>query len=777
MRDFHTERMARALDTLKAAREYQGKRVTDTGSRGWYPMTQYGCGGVDKAWDAQQLANVYTKSGLIWACIKEKASTLADLQLEVGMKNSDGTFEPIEDHDLLELFYENPWYSYSQLIELFVARLDLTGASFNKKIESRGGMIGAIAPLPTSVVEKVTKGLEIKGYRLGDDQQLTPPEEIMEHSYIAPGSYQCYVGPLQTILSEFLIDEEREKITKELLRNKNMPGYFLEPQDGNWTRDQIIQIKESMNAASGGDNESRGKGVALPKGAKVTMGPSVDDINYKELNSLTESRICMAFGVSPLIIQAKSGMDAGQSYNNYSNARKSFYEETILPLAAFFTDGFNRHLIPQGENLSFRFATADIVELQEDVNEVAKRSALLFEKGVATRDESREMVNLQPVEGDEGGFNKPPAPIMAQETEEEQEEEGKVQGKSEKPKPNAPAAIGSYDDAIELEATLKKEFRKQEQEAIQQLAETGSVDMAAIGQDLGPSIEATLTGISSRTALTTIRKLYKDAGLSLETDAIAGAFDVVQPGLERNIREQAISLSASTMETTSKSVNATMKALREELIKEGVRGPNTVKALTEGVKRVFKNATDSRARTIAITESSRAVNDARVITSSDTGLVQGFTPVISSDACEKCQVYVRDEDGNAKATGVPRYPYTSNEDALSQVGNYDNRTVPPYHPNCKCTVAPVFNDESPPLIKTDGSVEGVGPYEGGGVPTEEMIKRGAPIGSPIKSMTDLGTDDIKAPKPLPRRRPGGKPAPTQPLRQFTKQVAEKAKDD
>jgi len=451
--------------------------------------------------------------------------------------------------------------------------------------------------------------------------------------------------------------------------------------------------------------------------------------------------------VPPILIAAKVGLDKS-TYSNYASARESFYKETVKPLWSFVATSLTRSILlrnPAYAGLSYRFDISKVPELQEDLNEASERAALLFEKKVATRNESREMVGLPPVDGEDGGFMQSPAPMpmpFGNSEEQEEDEQGKsLQGKIGQTE-KAPAAIGGFPEAVALEATLKREFAKQEEAAIAQLEELGYVDMQTVGKGLGAAIEATLLAIAQSKAIGQIREVEQMAknskqGLHGKEAQLIGAFDVVNPELEKRMQDQAIRLSESTLATTQTSLDDTLGALRQELVNQGVKGPNTIKALTEGVKRVFKNATDFRARTIAVTEASRALNDSKILSSMSTGIVQGFTPLVSPDACELCQVY----DGN-NPTGQALFPYTNTEDAKAQIGEYDNRSLPPYHPNCRCVVQPVLITEETPQAASATALP-----QGG---------------------------QRKAEKP--RSRPGGRPDKAEPRSQFArnavKEIAE-----
>ena len=357
-------------------------------------------------------------------------------------------------------------------------------------------------------------------------------------------------------------------------------------------------------------------------------------------------------------------------------ARQSFYEETLVPLADFMASGFNKHLLEDGTELSYRFDFSNVAELQADITEISNRATLLFEKGLATRDEARAMVDLPPVGGDEGGFKAPaPSPMAAPVAQDEPDDEAD-EGKTTHGKAELPAAGGGFPDDVKMELALRQEYARMYTKATKQLQDTGSIDVASLGENFGADIEASLKGISQENAMKTLYQLRKEAGLSVGGEDMLTAFDVVNPHLERRVKEQVVKLSDSTMQTLGRELNDVQTSIREVLIKEGIRGPNTLKAMQEGVRHVFDGMEKWKARQIAITESSRAVNDANIIAASESNVSVGLVPVVSPDACELCQVY--NEDGTP--TGEPLYPYTSTQDAVAQIGEYENRTLPPYHP-------------------------------------------------------------------------------------------------
>ena len=402
-------------------RRIQAKVITLTGNVGWDIISQGSIIDTQQfsAHTNAQLALLYTKNGLVYACVREKATSIAEAPLQVGTTNEDGDFEPDEKHELLSLFYANPNYSYTELMELLVARLELTGANFFllSPFQNRDGT-GQITPLPTNIVEVKTDGPEILGYKITTDKTPRPivPDEMCSHMYLDPNKLHSFISPLAAAVNEVQIDEERQRMTKEIMVNKQIPGLILKAT-GVVNEPQRKLITESLDASIGREGGNRARPLFLPKGidvSEVTGGGH--DIDFSALNALTETRICMVYQVPPIIIGSKAGMDRS-TFSNYAEARKSFYFETINPLWAFIASGLTRCIIDTATGLEFRFDTSGVKELQKDLVAITKTAEEAYTAGLITRNEGRSLmdIGLERLEDEEeGGFKQPaPAPVPA----------------------------------------------------------------------------------------------------------------------------------------------------------------------------------------------------------------------------------------------------------------------------------------------------------------------------------------------------------------------------
>jgi len=91
--NYHQKRMSAGIASIRAAKATMAaKNVTDTSVVGWRPtatIVNVGTSG-QQAQDNATLAAIYSKSDLVRACIDEKASSIAEGVLEIGVDTPDG---------------------------------------------------------------------------------------------------------------------------------------------------------------------------------------------------------------------------------------------------------------------------------------------------------------------------------------------------------------------------------------------------------------------------------------------------------------------------------------------------------------------------------------------------------------------------------------------------------------------------------------------------------------------------------------------------------------
>lgn len=70
------------------------------------------------------------------------------------------------------------------------------------------------------------------------------------------------------------------------------------------------------------------------------MGLSPHDMTLVETKDSVARDISLAFGIPPLLLN----IPGDNTYSNYGEARRGFYEDTVIPLAFFVAEGWNKWL-------------------------------------------------------------------------------------------------------------------------------------------------------------------------------------------------------------------------------------------------------------------------------------------------------------------------------------------------------------------------------------------------------------------------------------------------
>lgn len=146
--------------------------------------------------------------------------------------------------------------------------------------------------------------------------------------------------------------------------------------------------------------------LVLGLGTKYeSMQMNFQDMAFPELDARTESRICMSFEMSPILISAKVGLDRS-TYSNYEQANKAWYNEWVSPEWQIIADTFGEQMLSfyheDTTDYFCEFNTANVRALSEDRSAQVERARGMYKDGIAKLNEAREEMSLDPVEDEEG---------------------------------------------------------------------------------------------------------------------------------------------------------------------------------------------------------------------------------------------------------------------------------------------------------------------------------------------------------------------------------------
>jgi len=399
-----------------------GKSIVDDAKAGYYGWSVFGTGDAAKAtgtWETLSTKDqeaLTRKVSLVYSCVQYIVTSLTEAPLVLVREDAEpGTLEPVEDHEAAALIEQpNSYYSQRALLAFITTRLLLTGEYYIWKWRARLG-VRELWPVPSSwVTVKTGKGNElISHYVLHQGRsggKVIQPADMVRQWMPHPGCTWRAFGPLHAIERDVQTEQRRMTLLAELLQNLNVPGAVI-TSDRQLTPHEKNDIRAALVSRLG--EGGRGRHLILAGGARVDVLNPLRDIDTEGLMWATEPRICGAFGVPPILVGARIGIERS-TYANYQEARRSFYRETMRPLWAMLAEGLTKGLLhDEGETgVKFMFDLRGVAELQGDAQKEAERAARLFQSGVITRNEARAIAGLPELDAEDGDVFCLPATVI-----------------------------------------------------------------------------------------------------------------------------------------------------------------------------------------------------------------------------------------------------------------------------------------------------------------------------------------------------------------------------
>ena len=349
-----------------------------------------------------QLTDVYRTNEVAYACIELLMDSISEPPIIVIDKD---TGEELKGHDFTEFMKEPcPQVDEVDFWKANMMFLSIAGFMGWEQDNSNDGTIRAIYPIMpqySSFMRGQGRLLDRIRYQpyTGMPYMDIPVERIMYYMYPDPRFYGLKpLGPTARLTDIIPVDTAMTQIVGQFLRN----GAFI---SGQLVTDQIIDAedarfaKETFRQAHGGPNNA-GDVLVTGKGLKFErMNNTFREMVFPEVDARNEVRICMAYGIKPILISAKVGMDRS-TMNNYEEARRAQYHEKFTSLWRFLEKGLTRQLLPlfdTNPNHVCKFDLRNVEALQENRTEVWKRATETYKARITTRNETLKEMGLDPL--------------------------------------------------------------------------------------------------------------------------------------------------------------------------------------------------------------------------------------------------------------------------------------------------------------------------------------------------------------------------------------------
>lgn len=330
-------------------------------------------------------------------------------QAPILVKDSGGNVTSNPDESPMLALLQKPnelmsWHELAKYIEIYKA---IGGVCRLHKVrDDRNGKILELWPYHIGQIAAVPSEYRwIDHYQfIGDGGDLDDPDNRIDRSDIIdigwpsvdPKAPWQPLPPLMAIAREVDSDSEATRYMYALLVNDAVPLTVLKLKK-RLTQQQFKQLSDQFNQRHGGANRGR-IAILEEDGSIERMGLNLEEMAFEAMRYVPEARIAAGFGVPAMY----SGLNVGlkqSTYNNMSEARTAFFEDTIVP-QSFLDDGELTQSLSNEfpGSLSVARDWRSVPALQENMDAVYKRELDAFKATTTTRNEARRRLGLVPVE-------------------------------------------------------------------------------------------------------------------------------------------------------------------------------------------------------------------------------------------------------------------------------------------------------------------------------------------------------------------------------------------
>lgn len=375
------QRLAHWLDPEPEQRSLTSWDLLRAGSAGW---------GVADA-SGQVVTPASAEHGLaaITACVGAISSAIASLPAWIHRGD-----EILEDHPVARMIRRGPnqHQSWSDWLELAVARALLNGNSISEVVFDRAGRVTELRPVPWGMVSIV----QLPGDRIAYDvthprtssTRRLLPGEVFHLRDRADADETFGVSRLQRAAGVVGQSQALAQFTGSMWRNGVNPSGTIE-LDAKIGPEALAQLQERWRQLYTGPDKA-GRAIVLDQGAKWRqIGISPEDSELLESRKFSVVEICRLYGVPPPIIQ-------DYEHNTFTNAETAgrwFAIFTLTPWIRKLEAEFARSILSTGVSIEFDLSglLRGDPELRWKSHEIAARA------GILTINEIREAENYPPM--------------------------------------------------------------------------------------------------------------------------------------------------------------------------------------------------------------------------------------------------------------------------------------------------------------------------------------------------------------------------------------------
>ena len=608
-------------------------------------------------------------------------------------RDVDGQLEEQPEHPLRQLMrFPNRAQSEAEFLNTIAKIAAVAGFVVCWKVRGGGGRVLELQPLRSDWLTPVPRGDGID-----HDWRYTLPDGARYHldaEDVVPWTFEsdprlspCGVPPLAAALREVGIAGELATFVKSFFERGAVPyfGLILDPE-ADFDAGEAEALRQKFIDRSGLQHAVDPVILQSIKDVKK-LGVDLNELAASEIRNLTQVDICTAFGVPPILVGIQAGLDAS-TYSNYGQARRAFYEDTIIPLWSRLDGALSRSLLPEfaDAGLDLAFDLADVPALRDDEDAAWARANLAVMGGWATVADARRAVGLPELPGTdvflrqislmEQSPGSTPEPAVAR-----SDGAGRTETRDMATETRAKQADASRKTIARIAERHEPEIAAYFAEQSERVIAAATRSMALVGVVANGnghageyrSLDALDWDDETRRLQAVIGRLYRSAGAAAagsvtQATGVVVSFDLANPWVHTvlgKLADRVVDIS----ETTQKDIQRVVG----QALEDGVSGPQ----LAERLRGLYSETYNGRSSTIARTESMNVYGLASIEGYRQSGVVSHVQILDNPDHPEH---YPGAEDG---LTCAQRHNLVVELDQAAIHVRSD-------HPNGSATVVPIL---------------------------------------------------------------------------------------
>ena len=326
------------------------KKQKIAGQERYFDRTYYLQNNTEPKWSSRNY-ETFAEEGYIKNVIAHRAismisnavSSITPLFFEI---TDSSNKSELADNDNICLLIKrpNPTTNYMKFMEYVVSSYLISGNVFIQAVKNNNDKIAEMYLLRSDRVSVIAGYGNIPSgykYKINNMSFFYPCDEengksdILHIKAFNPLDDWYGLSPMEC--AQYSIDQHNEcvKWNKALLENGARPSGALVVKQS-MTDEVYNRLKNEMDEKVRG-GENAGKFLLLEGGLEwKEMGISPKDMDFIETKNASARDIASAFGVPSQLL----GIKGDNTYNNVAEARLSFWEDTIIPLAKMIMSSF-----------------------------------------------------------------------------------------------------------------------------------------------------------------------------------------------------------------------------------------------------------------------------------------------------------------------------------------------------------------------------------------------------------------------------------------------------